>query len=185
MKKINILLLLLTLGLFISCNKDEPSRTHSFSGKAQKGPYVQGTTITVHELKPDLGQTGQSFTTSVTDDDGSFSLNNIDMNTNLALLTATGYYFSEVYDRVSGAPLTLQALTDLSGKDRININVLTHLIKGRIEKLISDGLNFQQANEQAKSEMLSFLGVTESFDDDFDNLDISTTRPPTRMGINQ
>jgi hypothetical protein len=173
MKKIYILLVLLSLGLFISCEKDESSKAHSFTGKAQKGPYIQGTTITVHELKPDLGQTGQSFTTSVTDDDGSFSLSNIDMNSNLALLTATGYYFSEVYDRVSGAPLTLQALTDLAGKDQVNINVLTHLIKGRIEKLVAGGLNFQQANEQAKSEMLSFLGVTGTFENDFDNLDIS------------
>ncbi len=173
MKKINVLLLFLTLGLFISCEKDESSKIYSFSGKAQKGPYVQGTNITIQELKSNLGQTGKSFTTSVTDDDGSFSLNNIDLNSDLALLTANGYYFSEIYDRESGAPLSLQALTNLSGKEQININVLTHLIKGRIEKLVSGGLDFQQANEQAKSEMLSFLGVTESFETDFDNLDIS------------
>jgi hypothetical protein len=50
---------------------------------------------------------------------------------------------------------------------------MTHIIKGRIEKLVSEGMNFQDANDQAKSEFLAFLGVTDTFDTDFENLDIS------------
>jgi hypothetical protein len=174
MKKINILLLGLLIGLFVSCERNEDeSKIYSFTGKAQKGPFVTGSIVTLNELNANLGQTGKSFTTSINTDDGGFSLSNIELNSDLALLTANGFYFSEIYGELSGATLSLQALTDLSGKESVNINVLTHLIKGRIEKLVADGMSFQEANEQAKSELITFLGVTESFDNDFDNLDIS------------
>lgn len=174
MKKINILLLGLLIGLFVSCEKNKnESKNYSFTGKAQKGPFITGTNVILNELNANLGQTGNSFTTSINTDDGSFSWSNIELNSDLVLLSANGYYFSEIYGELSGATLSLQALTDLSGKDLVNINVLTHLIKGRIEKLVADGMSFQAANEQAKSELITFLGVTESFNNDFDNLDIS------------
>lgn len=174
MKKISILLLGLVLGLFISCNKDtENSKIYNFKGKAQKGPLVTGTNITLNELNSSLGQTGKSFTTSIGTDDGTFNLNNIELNSNLALLTANGFYFSEIYGELSSATLSLQAITDLTAKESININVLTHLTKGRIENLVAAGKSFKDANAQAKSEFLTFLGITDSFDKDFDNLDIS------------
>ena len=174
MRLINILILGLIIGLFISCEKEnDSSKVYTFIGKAQKGPLVTGTIITLNELNPGLGQTGKSYTTSIASDDGSFTLNNIELTSNLALLSANGYYFSEIYGELSGATLTLQAISDLTDKTSVNINVLTHLIKGRIENLVANGKSFKEANTQAKSEVLSFLGVTDSFDKDFDNLDIS------------
>lgn len=173
MKTKKIWLLIIIFGLLISCEKDNDSRLYSFSGKAQKGPFVTGTIVTLNELNSNLSQTGKSFTTSITSDDGRFTLNNIELESNISLLTANGYYFSELYGELSGATLALQAITDLSDKESVNINVLTHLIKGRIETLITNGMSFQEANEQAKSEILTFLGVTEFFSTDFENLDIS------------
>lgn len=174
MKTFKILILGLTIGLFNSCEKsNESSKIYTFTGKAQKGPFVTGTNVILNELNSNLSQTGKSFTTSITTDDGSFSLNNIELNSNLALLTANGFYFSEIYGELSGASLSLQAIADLEGKESVNINVLTHLIKGRIENLVAGGMNFDEANQQAKSEFLTFLGVSELSDTDFDNLDIS------------
>lgn len=174
MKKLGIILLGLLIGLLVSCEKDEnQSKSYSITGKAQKGPFVKGTNITLNELNSNLGQTGKSFTTTITSDDGSFNLSNIDLNSDLVLLTANGFYFSEIYGELSGSTLSLQALTDLSGKESVNINVLTHLIKGRVENLVAEGMNFREANEQAKSEFITFLGVNESVENDFDNLDIS------------
>lgn len=174
MKKITILILGLLIVFLVSCEKDKnESQNYSFVGKAQKGPFVTGTNITLNELNSNLGQTGKSFTTSINSDDGSFSLSNIELNSDLALLTANGFYFSEIYGELSGATLSLQALTDLSGKESVNINVLTHLIRGRLEKLVAEGMSFQEANEQAKSEFITFLGVEETFENDFDDFDIS------------
>lgn len=174
MKRFIFLLLGILIGLLISCTKDDiEPKSYSFNGKAQKGPFITGTNVTLNELNSNLGQTGKSFTTTIKSDDGSFSLSNIDLNSNFVLLTANGFYFNEISGELSAATLSLQALTDISGKDSVNINVLTHLIRGRIEKLVSDGMSFHEANQQAKSEFITFLGVTESFEYDFDDLDIS------------
>ena len=124
-------------------------------------------------MNSNLGQTGKSFTTSIIADDGSFSLNNLELTTNLSLFTANGYYFSEIYGELSNGTLSLQAISDISDTRNVNINVLTHLQKGRIENLASNGLSFQEADEQSKSELLTFLGVTDFFETDFENFDIS------------
>lgn len=178
MKTKSILFLICLGGLLNSCGKEkeDPGNTpaqFSFTGKVQKGPFITGTTITLNELNGNLGQTGKAFTTTITGDDGSFSLNNIELNTSLCLLTANGFYFNELYGELSPATLSLQAISDLSKKELVNINVLTHMIKGRLETLVAGGKTFQQAKEQAQTELLNFLGVTETFNMDFDKLDIS------------
>jgi hypothetical protein len=174
MKQINILILGFIIGIFISCDlNDDGLKVYSLNGKAQKGPFISGTTITFNELNTDLVQTGKSFTTTISSDDGSFHFDAVELTSDLALLTANGFYFSEIYGELSASTLSLQAITGLSGKESVNINVLTHLIKGRVENLVESGMNFREANEQAKSEFFTFLGVTDPFETDFDNLDIS------------
>ncbi|MEI7982620.1 MAG: hypothetical protein WCI71_13295 [Bacteroidota bacterium] len=178
MKAKSILFLICLVGLLNSCGKEkkEPDnnpKQFSFTGKVQKGPFITGTNITLNELNSNLGQTGKAFTTTITADDGSFSLNNIELNTSLCLLTANGFYFNELYGVLSPATLSLQAISDLSTNGKVNINVLTHMIKGRLETLVAGGKTFQQAKEQAQAELLNFLGVTETFNTDFDKLDIS------------
>ncbi|MCK4817398.1 hypothetical protein KA005_16630, partial [bacterium] len=171
--KAKIFQAVLLLGMQTACqNDDENVVIYSFSGKAQKGPFITGTTVNLNELNANLGQTGRSFSTTITLDDGSFDLNNIELNSDLVLLTANGFYFSELYGELSSAPLSLQAVADLTVKETININILTHLIKGSIEQLVTDGLTFPEANDQAKAEMLSFLGISDSFELDFADLDM-------------
>ena len=148
--------------------------TFSFSGKVQKGPFVTGTTITVNELNENLGQTGMSFTTSITSDDGSFSLSNIEMESDLALLSGNGFYFNEVLGQLSSAQITLQALADLSGDETVNINVLTHITKARIETLVREGKSFSDAKRQAEGEFQDFLGVTEHFNQGFEQMSIAS-----------
>ena len=154
--------------------KNAGSSTFSFSGKVQKGPFVTGTTITVNELNESLGQTGKSFTTSITSDDGSFSLSNIEMETNWALLTGNGFYYNEVIGQLSSAQITLQALTDLTDEETVNINVLTHITKARIETLVHQGMSFSDAKRQAEGEFQDFLGMTEHFNQGFEQMNIAS-----------
>ena len=167
-------LTLIGLLAFVSCAKEKAGGTFSFSGKAQKGPFVTGTTITVNELNESLGQTGKAFTTSITSDDGSFSLNNIEMESNLALLSGNGFYFNEVLGQLSSAQITLQALADLTNDETVNINVLTHLTKARIETLIGKGMSFADAKRQAEGEFQDFLGVTNHFNQGFEQMSIAS-----------
>ena len=166
-------LMLIGMLTFSSCTKEKVGGTFTFDGKVQKGPFVTGTTITVNELNENLGQTGKAFTTSITSDDGSFSLNNIEMESNLALLSGNGFYYNEVIGQLSSAQITLQALADLSDEVTVNINVLTHITKARIEKLVADGKSFVEAKRQAESEFQDFLGVTEHFGQGFEQMSIA------------
>ena len=160
------------LSILTACTKE--AETYSFSGKAQKGPFVTGATITVNELNESLGQTGRSFTTSITSDDGSFSLSNIEMESDLALLTGNGFYFNEVIGELSNAPITLQAIANLTDAETVNINALTHVTKARIEKLVSGGMGFADAKRQAEGEFQDFLGVSNHFNQGFEQMSIAT-----------
>ena len=148
--------------------------TFSFAGKVQKGPFVTGTTITVNELNEGLGQTGKSFAATITSDDGSFSLSNIEMESNLALLTGYGFYYNEVIGQLSSAQISLQALTDLAHEETANINVLTHITKARIETLVAEGMGFAEAKQKAEAEFQDFLGVTEHFSQGFEQMSIAS-----------
>ena len=95
MKKLKLLflptILVLVFGLMLSCAKSssddssssadtsssEETNTSSavtLSGKVQKGPYIQGTEITVRELDSSLIPTGNTFTGTIDDNTGSFSV---------------------------------------------------------------------------------------------------------------
>lgn len=169
--KVRFLQAILLFAIITACQK-ENENYYSLSGKAQKGPLITGSTINLNELNASLGQTGRSFSTTISSDDGSFNLNNIELNSNLVLLSANGFYFSELYGELSSAPLALQAIADLTDKTTININILTHLIKGRIEQLVTNGLTYSEANDQAEVELLNFLGISDSFELDFTDLDV-------------
>lgn len=171
MKKKIYLIVLLSI-ILLSCEKDQTT-LYSFSGKAQKGPFIKGTIVTVNELNQNLGQTGRSYTTSISSDIGDFELTNIESDLGLVLLTANGYFFSEKYGELSKSQITLQAISDLKENESININVLTQIIKERIVYLVSQNYGFHEARKQAKSELLTFFGVVEKEDINFDNRDIS------------
>ena len=176
MKNKTLALSLALIGMlaFASCTKEKAGGTFTFSGKVQKGPFVTGTTITVNELNTSLGQTGKAFTTAITSDDGSFNLSNIEMESNLALLSGNGFYYNEVIGKLSTAQITLQAIADLNNEETVNINVLTHITKARIEKLVGEGMNFADAKRKAESEFQDFLGVTDHFSQGFEQMSIAT-----------
>ena len=176
MKNKTLALSLALIGMlaFASCTKEKTGGIFTFSGKVQKGPFVTGTTITVNELNESLGQTGKAFTTAITSDDGSFNLSNIEMESNLALLSGNGFYYNEVIGQLSNSQITLQAITDLTNEETVNINVLTHITKARIEKLVGEGMNFADAKRKAESEFQDFLGVTNHFNQGFEQMTIAS-----------
>lgn len=168
-----LLACLLVFGLF-SCSKDDNEpKDYNFTGSVQKGPFAQGSIVTINELNSNLSQTGLSFTANISSNTGAFAYQGISLSSSFVLGTATGFHFSEIYGSLSPAQISLQGIFDISGKSVVNINVMTHLLKDRILHLVSQGNSFKSASEQAKSELLSFLGVTSLFQDDFETLDIT------------
>ena len=107
------------------------------AGVSQKGPFVTGSAVTVQELDGiTLKQTGKSFKGSIKSDKGDFAIKDINLESQYAILEATGYYRDEVSGKKSSGMVTLRALTDLSNRKTVNINLLTHLEYERVMYLL-------------------------------------------------
>ena len=151
MKKLKFLffptILALAFGLMLSCAKSSSedlsssadtssseeidtstSSAVTLSGKVQKGPYVQGTEITVRELDSSMIPTGNTFTGTIDDNTGSFSIKGT-LTNKIVELSAVGYYFNEVSGSLSNATLKLSALSDLTDSISVNVTLMTHLEK--------------------------------------------------------
>ena len=158
--------LALTLGLMLSCSaKDENSSSgassnssNTVSGYVQKGPFIQGTVITVYELDSNLLQTGKAFIGTIDDNTGTFNVRG-NVVSPYVELSAVGYYFNEVSGSLSTAPLTLQALSDLTDNSSVNVNLMTHLEKKRVEYLIDAGSTFTTAKSQAQTEIMKIFNI--------------------------
>ena len=74
-------------------------------------------------------------------------------------LRANGFYFNEVSNGISDSQLTLSAISDLTSKTSLNVNVLTHLEKNRIQFLITgeNPLSYSAAKLQAQEEVLGIF----------------------------
>jgi len=172
--------LALTLGLILSCAKEEDEYSDSsgsaisytVSGYVQKGPFVQGTEITVRELDTSLSPTGRTFTGTIDDNTGTFSAKG-DLSSPYVELSADGYYFNEVSGSLSAAKLTLSALSDLTDSSSVNVNLMTHLEKKRVEYLIDSGLTFAAAKTQAQTEIMKMLNIENVSLGNSESLDIS------------
>lgn len=146
----------------ISCTSEktdteQPVEFKSLSGTVQKGPYLMGTLITVSELDRHLNPTGKNFYTQITSNSGNFATGEIDLKSQYVELLANGFYFNEVTGENSTSQLPLFALSDLSDKSSVNVNLLTTLEKGRVEYLISTGKSFTEAKNQAEHEILKIF----------------------------
>ena len=158
----------------------------SVSGVAQKGPLVAGSALTLQVLDETLTQTGDSFSADIQNNDGFFSLGNVDLDGNPFLeIFADGYYYNEVTNEISNDRLALFTLADTGSSD-ININVLSHLERPRTRHLYEnpeqiDALNpdgtltgddvtsqytvseiFEGAKVQAQTEVLAAFEVDAS-----------------------
>lgn len=162
--------------LFSSCKKDEPAikvTKPEIDGVVQKGPFLNGTSIGIFELKDDYSPTGKTFSSQIMDNSGTFQLKNISLTSQYVQLKAYGYYFNEITGQNSNSPITLYALTDITNKTSVNINILSDLEKSRIEYLLTTGLSFSIAKKQAAQEVLKIFSITKADISDFDMLNIS------------
>lgn len=163
-----ILAIAVTITLF-SCEEDDPLindisdivlTKEKLSGSVQKGPFINGTNVVINELTEDLAQTGKSFDSQITNSKGSFEVNTIQLISNYVLSKAEGIYFNEISGNLATENLALYAISDISDKNTMNINILSHLETPRTEYLIiENGMTFEDAKNQAQSEILSIFNI--------------------------
>ncbi len=178
LKRVSILaFLILPVILVINgCQKDElikEIKKERISGFVQKGPFINGTQILMSELNSDLEQTGKLFSTEIVSNTGLFQINDIALTSNFVQFSGSGFYFDEVKGEASASQLTLFALSDITDLTSVNVNIMTHLERRRVEYLIGQNMSFAKAKETAQSEILAMFGFDNTEMEESENLDIT------------
>jgi len=133
------------------------------SGVSQKGPFINGSTVTLFELdgSRSLVQTGRTFGGEIITDDGRFSVNNVSLKSSYVRLTANGFYRNEVSGKNSTSSIVLNAYSDLQARNSVNINLLTHLEYYRVGYLMENGLEstIKASKKRAQKEIFAAFGI--------------------------
>lgn len=144
----------------VDCGGDcEPCAAFNIEGHAQKGPFLNGSSVLVTSLDTSLNQVGITYNTQILDNSGYFFATGLNLASSYVTLRADGFYFNEVCGAPSNAQITLNAITDLSMVPAVNVNTLTHLEKSRVEYLVANGTSFGAAKTQALKEILATFSV--------------------------
>lgn len=144
---------------------DTESLTPHLEGALAKGPFLLGSTVIVSPVTGAGEPTGSQFSTQTTDDLGRFS---VDLtNTGPISIEGAGFYYDEVGQSLSVAPITLRAYADLTanGEQAAYLNVLTHLAYNRTKNLLHGGATPEDARNSAEDALRAGLGIgPEDFD---------------------
>lgn len=151
---------------------DTPTGTYSVNGSVQKGPFTQGTNITIQPLDDNFNPTGKQYQTKTTDDTGTFSVGS-EIENRYVEIIATGYYYNEIEGKVSSSTLTLRSISDLTETGKTNVNLLTTLESDRIRKLLEEGGTLSEARSIAEREILEVFHITAEQSVCFDKMDIT------------
>lgn len=153
------------LFLLISCNNDEkfspgeepePIQKSELAGFVEKGPFINGSSVSIWELDASFSQTGKSFS-ATTNNEGFFEItNSMEFASNYVKLSVNGFYFNEVTGEQSSSPIILEAIANIKDRNNINANLITHLEYKRVLYLISkENKKFTEAKKQAEKELLA------------------------------
>lgn len=147
---------------------------YTVSGRAEKGPFKSGTTITMQPLDLTANALGTAQTTMTFDDCGNYAFRNTLFKYPYVQVSANGLFFNEVDDyNTRDTQISLQGYADLQNGSKVNVNVVTHLISERVINLVIGGLNFDAALSQAQGELLSAFGLQRLNDKSFTQVSIT------------
>lgn len=153
--------------LLSSCVQDEedlggdPIAKTTIAGVVQKGPFINGSSISMYELSDALVPSGKTYNGQISDNQGSFELNyDATLLSNYVKVRADGYYYNEISGQSSNSQLTLYALSDISDKSSINVNIMSYLEYQRVEYLVLQGESFSNAKRRAEAEILKVFSIT-------------------------
>lgn len=179
---LSVMACVMCLCMAVSCQEksgedklpEEPGAIYSVRGNVQKGPFAQGTAITIQALDESLNPTGQNYSTTTYDDVGAFSIGS-QIESRYVEIVANGYYYNEVAGALSKSQITLRSISDLSEEGNTNINLLTTLESDRIRWLVTnEDMEVADARRQAEQEIYDVFHIPlEVGDSGFDKADIS------------
>lgn len=142
------------------------------AGVVEKGPFRYGASVTITELDSAmrLSPSSRTHKTCVTSADGSYGFEGVDLVSPYVRVEANGLYRNEMTGGLSAETITLSTVTDLTERDSVNVNILTHLEAVPTLKLVEQsGYNspIRMFKEQSLKKVLNAFGIKiEGFNDD-------------------
>lgn len=133
----------------------------SILGAAQKGPFKFGSPLTLREVllhDDTLTYTGREYIDEISSNKGDFVIPKVNLVYPYAVLEVRGLWRNEVTGEWSKDSMTLRALTDLTNRTEVNINLLTHLEYDRAVQLVNKGYSMFAAKKQAEYEIMTAFG---------------------------
>ena len=147
---------------YISILKILTTQPLTITGKIEKGPFSKGSIISFYELDSNLSQTGKSYSTTINDNEGNYELKVGSTNGNMVRVQTDGFYYNEILNGLSTSRIVMTGISKLDSTEKININVLTHLERRRVEYLMgTTGLSYDVAKKQSVSELLKTFNITD------------------------
>ena len=145
------------------------------AGLVEKGTFLHGTSVTVVELDSAkrLADSERKHTTCITTSDGSYTFDAFNIVSPYVRVEASGYFKSELTGGLSADLITLRNVTDLTERDSVNVNILTH-IDAVVTSLLVEQSGYNSTVRSVKELSLkrilySFGVVISGFNDDLFN----------------
>lgn len=145
-----------------SFNKDAYSdenrvvKDRSILGVAQKGPFKFGSPVFLRELSENgLNYTGMEYRDEINSNKGDFVIPNVNLISPYASIEVRGLFRNEITGEYTKDSISLFALTDLTTKSKVNVNLLTHLEYSRAMYLVRKGYSVSAAKKQANQEIMT------------------------------
>lgn len=131
-------------------------------GVAQKGPFMFSSPVYLRELSEDsLKYTGMEYKDEINSNKGDFVIPNVNLISPYACIEVRGLYRNEITGEYSRDSISLIALTDLNTivknepRNKVNVNLLTHLEYSRALFLVRKGYSVSAAKKQAVQEIMT------------------------------
>ena len=140
-------------------------KNRSILGVAQKGPFKFGSPVYLRELTEDsLKYTGMVYEDEISSNKGDFVIPKVSLLSPYACVEVRGQYRNEITGKYSKDSISLFALTDLKTalsdvknepRNKVNVNLLTHLEYSRALYLVHKGYSVYAAKKQADQEIMT------------------------------
>ena len=134
------------------------------AGAAQKGPFRYGASVKIIELDSAkrMADSRRTHETCIASGDGSYAFPGVNLVSPYVRVEVNGYFRNELSGGLSTSMVTLHSVTDLTERDSVNVNMLTHLESPRLLKLVENsGFNqpIRSMKAQALKDVLSAFNI--------------------------
>jgi hypothetical protein len=140
-------------------------------GLAQKGPFVQGSTVNAYQLQNGI-RNGGTATTTISNNLGAYDFGTLAWS-GATEVEIVGKYFNENTNTNTATVGTLTSIVNVagSGKTNFNVNVFTSLAAEKAKQLLMDGKSIVDAQTEAQNAIKELFGLDSSVE--IDKLDIT------------